>query len=89
MSEITIRLFGAFRNLQQDSELRIQVPDFPLSALRLKQEIEKQWREQSLSFDAIGLLKKSVLATDKKVLQDEDQIEKVESLALLPPVSGG
>jgi hypothetical protein len=85
MSEIKIRLFGAFRNLQTEPELSVEVSGLPIKVSQLKEEIEKLWYKQNLSFDAVGLLKKSVLATEHQVLQDDEQVGGQERLALLPP----
>lgn len=82
---MTIRLFGAFRNLQNDPELKLETDAKTVRELR--QALAKHFSDVKPGFDAVGLLAKSAIANEKEVLQDTSPVS--DRLALLPPVSGG
>jgi molybdopterin converting factor small subunit len=91
MQTFSIRLFGAFRSLDQDSRISIEakVP-IRVSALKelLNQEIQRRTSAAALP-DLSLLVSDSALATDLCVLSSTDSLERGCSLALLPPVCGG
>jgi molybdopterin converting factor small subunit len=81
---MTIRLFGAFRNLQSEPEISIDASGAKTVG-ELRAILARQFA--GASFDAVGLLAKSAIANDREVLNDESPVS--DRLALLPPVSGG
>ena len=89
-TQATLRLFGAFRNLQADPELRLEIPESVATIGDLREHLSQHFKQTpATTFDALGLLKKSAIANDKQVLDDHAQFNRADRLALLPPVSGG
>ncbi len=81
---MTIRLFGAFRNLQSEPEITID-PQGASTVGELRTLLAAKFA--GASFDAVSLLSKSAIANDREVLSDASPLS--DRLALLPPVSGG
>ena len=88
MTEIKVRLFGAFRNLKTDPEILVSVPKAPITLADFRTYLRLKLHSAE-GFDAVGLLEKSVIANDTTVLSDSDFVHLQDNLALLPPVSGG
>lgn len=87
---MSVRLFGAFRNLQSEPEIRLDVPESVKTIGDLRAHLGQYFKTLSNpTFDAAGLLTKSAIANDRQVLQDEMKYDRTDRLALLPPVSGG
>lgn len=89
MNRMTLRLFGAFRNLQSEPELSIEIPTGIKTIGDLRQILAAHLGALTPGFDAAGLLAKSAIANDREVLQDDASFQASDRLALLPPVSGG
>lgn len=85
--EIQFQLFGVFRDLQSDGSLQLQTT-LPISVKDLKTLLAEKLVGTG-KVDVKALLKSSAIATDQKVLGEEEMIEQEENLALLPPVCGG
>lgn len=84
---MTLRLFGAFRNLQ--AEPNYEFNGVASTVGELKAALAREFTAKNASFDAAGLLAKSAVANDTQVLADHDLVSPDARLALLPPVSGG
>lgn len=86
--DITIRLFGQFRNYFRQSEITVSVSSADtLSSLKTKlAEIPLEGVTQE---NLRSLLDSSVFATDTRILNQGDDLPDDSRLALLPPVSGG
>lgn|GEM_PF-576778 len=94
MRRIKIRLFGAFRNLESSGEIEIDLQEGVTTIGALKNQLADHWGSSrgaaaGTSFDVAALLKKSAMANDHEILFDEHALAGQESLAILPPVSGG
>jgi molybdopterin converting factor small subunit len=88
---VQIKLFGAFRKYATGSDLSFDVPrGTPVSALRRR--VGDALRRTFPTFSEDGLLACSVLADDRRVLEDGEPIgggRDHVTLAVLPPVCGG
>lgn len=87
MQEITIRLFGVFRQYQPDARLVLQLaPGAALADVRaaLAAYAQAQWPGFPLA-----LLARSALASETRLLNDTDPLPADGQLAILPPVAGG
>lgn len=81
--EVSVRLFGAFRQGSPQARLSVAVP----AAARVADL--RQAMHQALDTDnARSLLKASAFATDTEVLDDDDALPEGE-ISILPPVCGG
>ena len=82
--EVTIHLFGAFRQPGLGDRLEIAVPvDADIAELRRATgEHLDQWP------NARALLESSAFATDTAVLSEQDPVPDGE-MSILPPVCGG
>lgn len=94
MTEVQVRLFGAFRNLGL-TEVALTLPGESVTVGEMKSLLATHFSTTqgagatSASFNAIALVEKSALASDSEVLDDQDRVMAGSRLALLPPVSGG
>jgi molybdopterin converting factor small subunit len=88
MSQIRVRMFGAFRNLVPEGELQVEVPE-NLSVAGLKIVLGEKFSTFPSSYDVTRLLSNSVFANENRILKDFEKIHNEITLALLPPVSGG
>lgn len=79
MKSIQVRLFGAFRNHQQELNLEIE-PEATVQDLK---------KILSRHFDDQNLVQASALADEKQILLPEELIGSRTWLAILPPVCGG
>ena len=84
--EVTIRLFGAYRNLQANENIKIKLSP-QMTMLDIKQEL-KAFFSQKESFDQ-SLVDESMLANNQEVLSNDSQLGQCKELAILPPVCGG
>jgi len=83
--QISIRLFGAFRQFGDDSAVQVTVPDNARMA-DLRQALQDHFADNE---NALSLLAASAFATDRAVLDEDDRLPRDEPLAILPPVCGG
>lgn len=88
MSEIEIRLFGAFRKFVSSGSMKVQVPSH-LTVAQLKEIVKCEIQSLSSDFKDSNLVYESALATESEVLAEDDIIKDLNHLALLPPVCGG
>lgn len=88
-SSMTIRLFGAFRNLHSEPDLKIAIPENARTIGDLRGLLAAHFSSANAGFDAAGLLSKSAIANDREILLDTASFTNADRLALLPPVSGG
>jgi len=83
--EVRIKLFGGFRQHREDPELAVEVAaSTTVAALRSK--VAQFFEEDAAAQD---LLKVSAFATDRRVLDDDENLPMDTELSLLPPVCGG
>ena len=90
---IQVRLFGAFREFAPSGVFPLPVRgDESIAELKaaLSAELTRTMAisKTASKFDIAALIAKSALATDSKVLNDNDFFNGSE-LAILPPVCGG
>jgi molybdopterin converting factor small subunit len=85
---VTVRLFGAFRDLHGEGDLRLSVPSGTTVA-ELRGRIAVEMERRRPGTEVARLLELSVLGDERAVLSDETKLERPSSLALLPPVCGG
>lgn len=81
--QVSIRLYGAFRQAHAESTLTVEVAN-PAKVADLRQALHAALPSDS----ARALLKASAFATDTEVLGDDQALPERE-LSILPPVSGG
>jgi molybdopterin converting factor small subunit len=85
MSTVTIRLFGAFRDLAAQPEIAVEVPPgAKIADLRLALGRALGGGERALS-----LLSVSAIADAREILDESAALADGASLAVLPPVCGG
>ena len=77
---LTVRLFGAFREL--GNEVTVSVAH-GASVKEVKKKLEE------LLGPRAALVRRSALGDESRILSDDATIEKDATLALLPPVCGG
>lgn len=81
----SVRLFGAFRQFGEDSEINLPVP--PAARVTdLRQAMQKHFGDND---NALALLEASAFATDQAILKEDDQLPSGEPLSIIPPVCGG
>ncbi len=88
MLEISIRLFGAFRDFAQNPIVTFECAP-GTSIAELRQQMESRLENMRPGAGAQGLLKESVFADERQVLGEEFRLERSQELAILPPVCGG
>ncbi|HLS05138.1 MAG TPA: MoaD/ThiS family protein [Wenzhouxiangella sp.] len=84
---IRITLFGALREADSSGELELPLPAGGTVA-DLRRHLTDYLGKHAPDISP-GLVRRSAFATDKTVLRDSDAVPEVDSLAILPPVSGG
>lgn len=87
MLQLTIRLFGTFRQFQQDPVVLTIAPGSTVQAV--KNALWAHLQTIRPGFGDPDLLNRSVLSTDELVLADTDTVQVSQTLAILPPVCGG
>ncbi len=90
---VKIRLFGAFRNFIDLSEIECSLSPGATQA-ELKAELAKTLSSAARTSGSSGknpeaLLAESALADETKILSNSDPLRDGMRLALLPPVCGG
>ena len=93
MGEVSVhvRLFGPFRKYGNGADLSFRVPRGTTVAA-LRGHLADALRRAAGSFDGEGLLERSVLADEHRILTEDLPVgigEDRISLAVLPPVCGG
>lgn len=83
---VSIALFGAFRDLHGEPVLALDVAGEKVADVRHALAVHLA---QSSAHDRSALIKASAFADETRVLRDNDDIPSDGKLAILPPVSGG
>ena len=83
--EITVQLFGAFRDYDPSGKTEIAYRD-NMTALDIKESLIKRLGGGA---SLERLISMSALADDETIYRDDAPIEKNKTLAILPPVAGG
>ncbi|WP_271679150.1 MoaD/ThiS family protein [Thermomonas mangrovi] len=84
---ITLQLFGRFRDFADAPELHLELPGVTTTA-EFRAGFEA-WARAHWPDAAIALLQASAIATDTTLLHPRTPLPADGRLALLPPVSGG
>lgn len=85
--KVELQLFGAFRDLQPQAQLQLELPDGALVG-DLRRAFADHAQAHWSGFRP-GLLACSVFASESAVLRDGEALPGDGRMALLPPVSGG
>jgi molybdopterin synthase sulfur carrier subunit len=84
---VVVQLFGAFRDLQSQAQVNLELPATARVAdvrRALAEHAQARWPDVPP-----GLLSRSAFASESAVLRDEDAVPADGRMAVLPPVSGG
>jgi sulfur-carrier protein len=88
MRHLTVRMFGAFRELEPSGTWRIEI-DEAATVADVRRAFEQQARARwGARFDP-ALLAASAFASEREVLRASDSVAGLDEVAVLPPVSGG
>lgn len=85
--QVSIRLFGAFRELHDREQVDVTVPDG--GTLDDVRDALCAYADAHWPAFAPGLLQRSAFASDEAFLHRHSPIPSDGRLALVPPVSGG
>lgn len=85
--KVVVNLFGAFRDLQPQVQLELDLPEGARVA-DLREALADYARTNWSGFRP-GLLACSAFASESAVLRDSDALPANGPMAVLPPVSGG
>lgn len=85
--KVLLNLFGAFRDLQPEAQLQLEVPDGACVA-DLRRAVAEHAQRHWPDFRP-GLLARSAFASEAAVLRDGEALPADGRMAVLPPVSGG
>lgn len=83
---VTLSLFGAFRDLQGEPTLTLEVDGELIADVRAQL---CQFLQDHGQGERRGLVGVSAFASESEMLRDHDRIPADGKLAILPPVSGG
>ena len=83
---VTLALFGAFRDLHSAPALQLNVDGSTIADLR--QALIARLQDEGRG-DRCSLVSVSAFASEQSILRDGDSIPGDGQLAILPPVSGG
>ena len=84
---ITLQLFGRFRDFNPSHELALELPG--IATVADFRAAFDAWAQAHWSGYAPGLLRASAIATESTLLHAGSPLPDDGRLALLPPVSGG
>lgn len=84
---IEVKLFGAFRELQEKS-YRFDLP-CGVHVDEVREALKSAIAKKSPQFAQKNLLDVSALATETAILRNDDVLTQDTQLAILPPISGG
>lgn len=88
MIQVTVRLFGAFRNKVPSDEVQFNLPGAS-NLSEVRSAFLTELTKCNPDFTSAELIKHSAFADDSKILNETSRIEKDCTLAILPPVCGG
>jgi|GEM_PF-1948390 len=86
--EVSVRLFGAFRNVLQDNTLMFLIQE-PVTYEQFKELLYLKIKEKIPTFADLSLIHDSALANGQELLRPGSVISKSCEIAVLPPVCGG
>ena len=87
MTTVEIKAFGAFRGYFPSGAFAVSL-EAPFTVADLKRAIQSSLAGRFRDFDE-ALVQDSALATDSRILRDQDVLNGDEDIAILPPVCGG
>ena len=85
---VSIKLFGGLRNFFDGQEVIIPVKQ-AASVQEIKDKLLARIKSEHQNTSGIDIIHQSVLADDKRILDNHELITADTSLAILPPVCGG
>lgn len=85
MQQLSIEIFGAFRDFRNDNLLFFDYAD-GMTVQDLKNLLKAEFQGQE---PFVSLLSKSRIASETQILGDHDSLTGAGGYALLPPVNGG
>ena len=85
--QVSVQLFGAFRQFQSEAQLQLDVPG-DATVRDVRQAIANHAAAHWPGFP-VGLLQVSALASEEAILDGAATVSDGARLAVLPPVSGG
>lgn len=88
-AKLELRLFGAFRKYDRGQPVVFLEVAAGATGADVKQSLCKYLAQEFEDFDEAELVTESALANDKRVLLDEEFVDGLGRLAILPPVCGG
>ncbi len=88
MKPLTVRMFGAFRDLEPSGALQIEIGE-DATVADLRRAFEAQARARWGERFNPALLAASAFASEHEVLRSADHVGGLTEVAVLPPVSGG
>ena len=84
---LTVQLFGRFREFSADPEITLDLPG--VATVADFRSVFDAWATAHWRGYAPALLKASAIATESTLLRADSPLPADGRLALLPPVSGG
>lgn len=87
MRVISVKLFGAFRNVVPDGKIQIEVHETS-TIKELRGLLERALVGIRSDFDA-RLISDSAFANEREILSDSEPVVLHKEIAVLPPVCGG
>lgn len=88
MKNYKIKLFGAFRKFHLERDVLIQMSKVA-TAQELKEELKVYMKKNIQNFNEDVLIDESALATDSKIITNNEELMEDVNLSILPPVCGG
>ena len=88
---ISVRLFGAFRDLAPDADsfLKLEMPESS-TVKELREAIGMVLRQRYPHSSLVELAGKSAVGSESEILRDDAKLDAAQGpFALLPPVCGG
>ena len=85
---ITVKLFGAWREYSQNTEVSFQLTTNADVAM-LKQEFIRSLNPEHFTDNTTALLDSSVFANELEILSGAVRLTQDQTLTILPPVCGG
>jgi molybdopterin converting factor small subunit len=85
---VQIRLFGAFRNYSNESEIAVEI-DSASSLMDIKAGLLRKLAVHGKEDAIRALLGQSAVANETRVLTESELVLPGMKLAILPPVCGG
>lgn len=88
MLKINLQLFGVFRSLSKEAMLQIMVPD--ASSVKIfKQVVSEFLASNYKDMNVMKLIPYCAFARQDEILDEDSMLCDNDTIAILPPVSGG